>query len=192
MLFTISTVVAIGSFFYSSEIMELLYPIHGQESLLEYTLRINQSAGIYGILMFGLVAMAINYVFGTLLTANGNLKALNIFAGIAVVLSLVINLVLVPRIQATGSAYASLSANGFLCIAQVIFAIYIFKIKANWRYLSALILFVTGIVVAGYFSKQISSNWILNFGIWGGTAILLSFVLRLLNIREFLNILKTE
>jgi O-antigen/teichoic acid export membrane protein len=191
MLFTISSVVAIGSFFYSREIMELLYPIHTQETLPEYTLRINQSGTIYGILMFGLIAMAINYVFGTLLTANGNLKALNIFAGVAVVLSLVINLVLVPRIMATGSAYASLSANGFLCIAQVIFAIHIFKFKTNWRYLTALILFVAAIGLAGYFSKQISSNWILNLGIWGGASILLSFVLRLLNIREFFNILKT-
>lgn len=192
MLFTISSIVAIGSFFYSREIMELLYPIHAMESLPDYIVRINQSGRIYGILMFGLIAMAINYVFGTLLTANGNLKALNIFAALAVAISLVINLVLVPRIQATGSAYASLSANGFLCIAQVIFAIYTFKFKTNWRYVSALVIFVAGIVVAGYFSIQISSNWILNLSIWGGTAIFLSFLLRLLNIREFFNILKAE
>ncbi len=192
LLFTISALVAVGSFFYSSEIMTLLYPIHELERAADYAARIDQSALIYRVLMFGLIAMATNYVFGTLLTANGNLKQLNIVAAIGLLISIIINFSLVPRIQATGSAFASLSANGFICIVQLVLAAVIFRLRMNWRYLSAIAAFTTGLFVMGYFSKFLSGQWILNLGIMVSAAFLLSFVLRLLNIREFIRILRTE
>jgi len=192
LLFTISSIVAVGSFFYSEEIMKLLYPIHGLESAEEYVMRIDQSAFIYSVLMFGLIAMASNYVFGTLLTANGNLKQLNLAAAAGVVISIGLNFILVSRIQATGSAFASMSAHSFICIVQVVLAAVIFKLKMNWRYLGALAFFTGGLFLFGYLSQQASKNWILNLGLMVAISFLLSLVLRLLNVKEFIRILRSE
>jgi hypothetical protein len=47
------------------------------------------------------------------LTANGNLKHLNIIAAMCVVINLSINLLLIPHIMATGSAIASFQHKPF-------------------------------------------------------------------------------
>lgn len=192
LLFTTSAIIAVSSFFYSREIMVLLYPIHALEGLPAYNLRIDQSAFIYRVIMFGLVAMATNYVFGTLLTANGNMKFLNIAAGIGVLISVGINLTLVPGMQASGSAFAGLSAHSVICVMQVIMAVLVFKIKANWKFIIALILFTGGLLVMGYYSTSLTSNWMANLSMLIAAAFILSLVLRLLNIKEFIRILRSE
>lgn len=192
LLFTISSIVAVGSFFYSTEIMTLLYPIHPSETSTAYAHRIDQSAFIYSVLMFGLIAMASNYVFGTLLTANGSLKQLNLVAASGVVISLGLNFILVPRIQATGSAFASMSAHSFICIIQVILAVVIFKLRMNWKYILALSGFTAGIFTIGYFSLFATQNWIINLILMAAGSFLLSVALRLLNIRQFIQILRSE
>jgi len=63
LLFTATFILAIGFWRYSREIMELLYVDH-----------IEESASVLSVMIFGTVAVASSYVFGTLLTANGNLK----------------------------------------------------------------------------------------------------------------------
>lgn len=191
-LFTISAIVAISSYFYSTEIMKLLYPIHSSESALAYSQRVDQSSVIYSIIMFGLIAMATNYVFGTLLTANGNLRFLNLAAGIGVILSVGINLILVPRMQATGSAFASLTAHVVICIMQVILAISVFKMKMNIRYVLAVIGFVVGICLIGIYSREFTASWITNLSIMISLSFILSLVLRLLNIKQFIQIIKAE
>ena len=92
-----SIIVAVGSFFYSNYIMELLNTNH-----------IDESAKVFGVLMSCFIAISITYVFGTLLTANGNLMQLNIMASIGMVLNIVLNIFLIPLYKAYGSALSSL------------------------------------------------------------------------------------
>ena len=191
-LFTVSVIVAIGSFFYSHEMMLWLYPKHPDELISAYNLRIGESAFILGLLMFGFVAISAVYVFSTLLTANGSLKAMNIIAACGVIISLVINFIMVPRMQAMGSAYASLSAQFSTAIAQVIVASLIFKFKMNYRYLSVLVLYVGGVVLFGWFSKQLQFDWKINITIMVLASGFLAIFLRLLHLKEFISIIKSE
>lgn len=191
-LFTVSVIAALGSYFYSHDLMVWLYPIHLDELTAVYELRIGESAYILGLLMFGFVAISAVYVFSTLLTANGSLKELNIIAAGGVIISLVINFIMVPKMQAMGSAYASLSAQFSTAIAQVIVAILIFKFKANYKFLAVLVFYVGGVVLIGWFSTQLPYNWKLNILILFIGSGLLAILLRLLNIKEFIAILKSE
>ncbi len=191
-LFTISSIAAIASYFYSSEIMTLLYPIHELESELDYTSRIEQSAIIFRMLMFGFIAISSVYVFGTLLTANGSLKQLNIVAAAGVVISIVINYLLVPKLQATGSAYASLSAQYITSIAQVVLVVYLFRFKANFKFLMVLVAFIAGMFLMGHYSKDLQFNWIINLLLFLFASFVFSVILRLLNIKDFIRILKSE
>ncbi len=192
LLFAISVVVALGSYFYSSELMNWLYPMHPDESLNEFNIRIAESSMVYSLLMFGFIAISTTYIFGTLLTANGSLKKLNIVAGTGVVISLTINLLLVSQLQAVGSAYASLSAQFITAIAQVIIAWKIFGFKVNYKYLSVLLTFVSGVVLLGYFSGLLPYAWKINFSLMLAGSILLTFLLRLINIGELVRILRSE
>lgn len=192
LLFAVSVVVAIGSFFYSSDLMSWLYPQHGNESIAGFTLRIRESGLVFSLLMFGFIAISTTYIFGTLLTANGSLKPLNIVAGIGVVISLLINLFLVPRLLAVGSAYASLGAQFITSAAQVLIAVKIFRFNVNLKFLGTLLAFVSGIVLLGYFSVRLPYPWKINFVMMIIASVLLTFLLRLINIRELLRIIRTD
>jgi len=192
LLFAISVVVALGSCFYSSELMNWLYPLHPDETQPEFITRITESGIVFSLLMFGFIAISTTYVFGTLLTANGSLKKLNIVAGTGVIISLTINILLVPRFQAVGSAYASLSAQFITAIAQVVIAWKIFGFRINYKYLAVLLIFVSGVILIGNFSRMLPYEWKINFSIMLVASILLTFLLRLINIRELVRILRSE
>ena len=191
-LFAVSVTIALVSYFYNYELMSWMYPIHPGESALGHAERVRESAEILSLVMFGFVAISTVYVFGTLLTANGSLKTLNIIAASGVIISIVLNIILVPRLEALGSAYASLTAQFVTSIAQVIAVQMIFKFRVNYKLLSVLFIFVMGVFMAGYYSKSLAYDWKINATIMIVFSILLSFVLRLLHIKKFLEIIKSE
>ena len=149
-----------------------------------------ESSTIFSILMFGFIAISGIYVFGTLLTANGSLKYLNIIAGSAIVLNLLINLLLIPRMQAIGSAYASLSAQSISVVLQLIVVQRIFKFRINIPYLASLIIFAGLILISSYFSKQLPFNWYINLMLLLFFSFVLASLLRLFSIKGFIRIFR--
>lgn len=61
----------------------------------------------FQILMLSLIPTAFILVYGTLMTANGDLKRLNILSFIGLVLNVVLNFVLIPKHGAFGAAIAT-------------------------------------------------------------------------------------
>lgn len=98
-------------------LMQLLY--HDQAALY---------VPVFRVIIFGIIPIGLTYIFGTLLTAGGHLRQLNAFAATSLVLNIIVNLILIPRWGATGSAWASLTAQSFMALAQVVLAIILFKL----------------------------------------------------------------
>lgn len=171
-------IIAVSSIYYNSEIMDVLY-----------TSNTEQSSPILGILMTGFIGIATTYIFGTLLTANGSLKHLNIMAFSAMVLNVVLNLILIPRFQAFGSAYASLTTQIFTGATQIIMAFVIFKLKINIRLIIQLLLFVGIVLVFGTLSKNIE-NWFYGYLGMILASILFAFFLKLFNLRDLYQIIR--
>lgn len=191
-IFVCSVTVAIGSYFFAIEIMELLYTKHSSETEILFQQRILQAAQVYGILIFSFVAVSANYIFGTLLTANGSLKQLNVIAFIAVVLSIVFNLLLIPSYYALGSAIASLIAQGFTAVLLIIIAIKSFKFKLNLYYLIKLFGFLLGVVFFNILVKEIQIDWLFQFSIMVIVSILLAFVLRLFSLPSLIALIRNN
>ena len=66
------------------------------------------SSKTFGWLLLSFIAISCNYIFGTLLTANGSLKQLNIMAFTGVFINLFLNMILIPEYGSEGAAFASL------------------------------------------------------------------------------------
>jgi O-antigen/teichoic acid export membrane protein len=119
---------AIASNFYKKEIIDLLYKSHS-----------DYSASIYGILMIGFVFVSTSYIYGTLLTANNNLRQLNWLASSTVLLNVTLNLVLIPRYHARGAALSSLISQGYYALLQMWLSNRLIRIPLNrdilWRLL---------------------------------------------------------
>ncbi len=169
-------IIAISSIYYSGEIMAFLY-----------TSNTENSAGILGILMTGFIGIATTYIFGTLLTANGSMKYLNIMAFSAMVLNIVLNLILIPRYYAFGSAYASLVTQIFTGATQVVLVFIIFKLKLNLKFIFQLLMFVAVVAVFGTVSKNID-NWFLGYLAMIFASILFAFIFKLFNLKDLYQI----
>ena len=107
-----SIAVAVFGSAHALAVMELLY--HEDTG---------SSARLLPMLLWSFVAVCTTYVFGSLLTAGGNLRALNWMAACGALLNIALNLFLIPRMQAEGAAWAALVSQGATAIAQVILAV---------------------------------------------------------------------
>ncbi len=162
-----------------SELMGLFYNQH----VADY-------AAVFRILIFCIIPLSMTYVFGTLLTAAGRLKALNLFAASALLLNLAVNIICIPRWGAVGSAWAGLTAQSFMALAQIFAALNIFKIKLSANYILKTLLFALIIVACTFCTPHL--QWWITLTTVGVVALGLAMVLRLIDIREIVKIIKTE
>jgi O-antigen/teichoic acid export membrane protein len=178
LLFTATFVLAIGSWMYSYELMELLYLDHIQES-----------ASVLSVLIFGTIAVAGSYVFGTLLTANGNLKILIRIAAFSMLLSFTLNILLIPSFAAFGSAIANVSALYSSMLLHLIFAFRQLQLRFRPQFYFRLIAFAVSVLVIAIVTYYLGLSWWVNLSVFVGVSLLAALFLRLLNLREIYFIL---
>ena len=178
LLITPAIIVAIGCFFYSKELTALIN--YGK----------TDSAFIFSILMLCFVAISTTYIFGTLLTANGNLKQLNSMALFGILINIILNVILIRQYEAVGSAISSLITQFLTAGVQVYLAKKIFKFKTNTRLIVQLILFVVGIILFNVFTYNLSSNWMQNFIIMVICSGLWAILIGLISVKSVFRFLK--
>ncbi|HET6245757.1 MAG: oligosaccharide flippase family protein [Bacteroidetes bacterium] len=179
LILALAVISATGSFFFRFEIMDLLYH--------EY---IYESSQVFGVLMFSFIAMSFTYIFGTLLTANGNLKQLNWLAAIGVVVNIALNFYLIPRFLSLGAAISGLITNSLIALIQVVLTALIFKFEINFKLIAKIVFFSIGVVALAFFSKILPFGWITNFLIMVLTSVLWAFITGVLNIKSMYHIIK--
>ena len=173
-------IIAVSSVYYNEQIMDVLY--HSNT---------HHSSGILGILMIGFIGIANTYIFGTLLTANGSMKQLNIMAFFGMVLNIILNLILIPRYQAFGAAYASLITQVLTAATQIILALIIFKLKPGTGFIIQLLLFIGVVVTLGMISKSFT-NWLSGYLFMILISVLFAFLLKLFNLKDLYKIIRHE
>jgi O-antigen/teichoic acid export membrane protein len=171
-------IISISCLFYSDEFYKLLYggSTEGHE--------------ILGVLMFCFTAISMVYIFGTLLTANGSFKQLNKMAVSSILINLVLNFILIPRMQAYGSAIAGVITQFFAAFVQIYLSYKIFNFHINKKFITSLLLFIVGVVVINYFTVHLTREWKMNFVIMLALSGLFAFVTGLVNHKSILRFIK--
>lgn len=176
-----SIIFACVTAYYSNEILSLLCKNHPTES-----------AAVYSILILGFVPIATTYIFGTLLTANGSLKALNIMACVGVTLNIGLNFLFIPFWQAKGTAISSLTTQLITALVQIFIAQRIFMLRTNWKLLCK-ILFVLVFVLALLFSiPMFIALWQLAMILTLICSFAILFALRIINLKGLIAIVRTK
>ncbi len=135
-----SVAVAVIGSFYAKPVMDLRYHDHTM-----------YSAPAFAVLIWSFVAVCITYVFGTLLTASGDLKTLNRMAAGGMVLNILLNFVLIPRYQVLGAAWAGLITQGLMAIAQAGIAAHRYRMRPTLSQIFG---------TAGYVIAIIALTWL--------------------------------
>jgi O-antigen/teichoic acid export membrane protein len=159
---------------------------------LLYKESVSESASIFSLLMMSFVAIATTYIFGTLLTANGNLKQLNQMALAGMVLNIVLNLILIPLLLAKGAAIASLVTQSITAFIQVVLCFKVFKIKPNYSIFFRYVIFTVLAVTVTQILFQLEINWMLTAMLSALIILIISLLIKLIDVKALREIIKTE
>lgn len=173
-MLSMTCIIAVLCIFYSHKFMDIMYPEQNN----------TEAATILIILMGSFVSVSVTYIFGTLLTANGNLKHLNIVAACGVVINITLNCLFIPHFQAVGAAFTSLCVQFVTCVIQFIIAKQIFKLRLGNAFWLRLLSFLFLISLSTYSSTILSLNWLTSFGIAAAACIIIAFITKMLNYNE--------
>ena len=132
-VFAISAVVILLG--YKESVISLLYDEH-----------VAASVAVFSILIPCIIPTSFTYVFGTLLTANGSLKKLNITALVGILVNIVVNLIMIPLWHARGAAVASLCTQSVVSLLQFIIAMRELKVPMRTLPWLSCLLFITLLV----------------------------------------------
>ncbi len=172
-LFSVSAVVIL--YFYREPVIRMFYPDIAESSV-----------AVFRLIIFGLIPIAMTYLFGTLLTANGSMKVLNLIAVVGIVINVTVNLLLIPRMQACGSAVASFCTQFVVSALQFVLAMRIIGIPLKSLPWLRCGLFVALLVPAVWFSPNILHVHVLwRLVISVLFALGLAFATGLVNVKEF-------
>jgi O-antigen/teichoic acid export membrane protein len=174
-----SVIAACACSLYSKEIIKLFYhqPSEGN---------------IFGTLILGYIGITITYLYGTLLTANGNFRQLNIMASLAVLLNISLNLALIPLFKANGAAWASFITQTTTASAQLILAHKILHLKSERKLLIRLIYWLVTYAIALIAIKYFIPGWKTGFIIMLCSGFVSAILFRLLNLKEMVKTIFSE
>ena len=127
-------------FFARKELLTWMMPLRISEYRFE----------VLGLLIWAFVPVSVIYIFSTLLTAGQRLMKMNRFFVLGIGLDLILNLILIPKWQATGSALAAISTQVFISGAIVWLAFREFKLTFYPARLAAVIGFALFVIFGDY------------------------------------------
>lgn len=177
MLFAVAAACALSS--RGSDLMELFYVEH-----------VAGYASVFRVLIFCIIPISTTYIFGTLLTAAGKLRQLNLFAALTLGLNLLLNILFIPWLGVVGSAYAAVTAQCFMAVAQVVAAVRIFALRPTGGYILKLALLALCIVGIAFCTPHLA--WWIALPVVAVAATALAWVLGLLEIKGIMKLLKIK
>lgn len=188
-------VIGVGCAFYNTELIGYLYykdidKIINPDELAVATMHLSESSKIFSLLMLSFIAVSTSYIFGTLLTANGNMRQLNYMAASGMILNIVLNFILIRQLEAYGSSISSMFTQFLTAIIQVAIAQKIFKFKVNYRLINIFITFLVGVIAINYGSKMLPFDWMADFVIMVVSCGLWAFITGIISIKSMFRLLK--
>lgn len=139
-----SIVIAFFCYFNSEYILSLIYNEDIQES-----------AASFQWLMLSFVGMCFTLIFGTLLTANGSLRFLNVFSFFGILINVGLNFYLIPVYGSTGAALATFATQSSIAIIQFIYCAKNFNFQFSWNLFFRYFSFISLTFVVFYLFKAV-------------------------------------
>lgn len=161
-------------YFNSEYILTLIYKSNAVESIPSFKW-----------LMLSFIGMCFSLIFGTLLTADGDLRILNIFSFIAILINISLNVLLIPKYGAEGAAFTAFCTQCFIAIVQFFYCSKMFHFQFSLKIVIPYVLFI-GAIIGIFFlfeSLQLGDVSLLLELFIGSISL---FVFKMINVKELI------
>ncbi len=173
--------ISAASFFYRGEIIGTLYHHPG-----------SYWADVFGMLMPSFIGVCTVYIYGTLLTANGSLQALNMIAVGGMVLNIVLNYQLIPQYKAMGATIATLVTQTLVALAHLYATRQIIPFKLSVRQVSVFASFIIAMLLVLAGTRQLPIPWHVGILIGAAGTALLALVMRVWDLKDVLRLVQSK
>lgn len=175
-----------GNLLMGGAIVLVIISIYNSSFLLSLIYTEYQAAvPAFNWLMLSFLAICMNFIFGTLLTANGNLKLLNYSSLLGIIVNIVLNIYLIPTRGAEGAAFATFITQSSTALIQFIYCLNLFSIKVNKRLVFSYLLLLIFLFAFSNFFFDTSYFLLKQVGVGITLLLLLSFC-KIKDLRELL------
>ncbi|HLU86655.1 MAG TPA: polysaccharide biosynthesis C-terminal domain-containing protein [Taishania sp.] len=168
---------AIFCFWNAKELLQLIY-----------TNDIEHSAPPFQFLAFTFVSMCVVLIYGTYLTALGAMKQLNSIAAIGLVVNVLLNVILIPKMGVMGVATSTLVTQTCVAFSQMVVVNRILKIRFELKSSISFVVYVVVLVGGMYLLNEQPLKTVYDL-----ILVALSVVLfKVIDLKSFVQILKTK
>jgi len=143
------------------------------------------SSEIFPYLIITLIPLGASYVFGTLITAEGDMRFLNKIAVLAILVNVAMNGILIREYGILGAAVATLVTQTLVSLIQWRCAAVKFKISYELAHLLRVTIFVVGLVMSSFLIKYIDADWKVESFVLLTVGVILTLSLRLIKKSDF-------
>lgn len=166
--------------FYAPEIYAILYKTN-----------ISEGKNLFALLMLNFVPMAFGYIFGTLLTAKGDLKLLNVISLFGLVLNVAINFVLIPEYGVMGASIATILTQSLVTLSTFYFSLKYFSLRV-YDFISLKVIYFVASSIGVFVLFRLLDSWMIGAALSLVLALLLSFVLKVFKLSEILDLVRSR
>jgi O-antigen/teichoic acid export membrane protein len=125
-----------------------------------YPEAVDRSYEIFPLLILCIIPISGTYVYGTLLTAAGNLKWLNIMAVGGLVLNVVLNVLLIPLYDVMGAVLATIVTQFVTFLVQVYISRNYHKLSSSLGVLVKQLFIASTVLVAHFGLAMLVNSWL--------------------------------
>ena len=171
-------VISLTCYAFSFEIISWRYGTH-----------VDMATRCFSLLILSAICHSTVHIYGTLLTSAGQLKLLNILSAVSVLISVVLNLYLAPKLLAEGSAWASLITQVFAALVHVLVVLRVFKLRPDYGLLLRFAILLIALILFGQVATYMPWGWGLNALVMALIGLGIAMLLRLIDIKGLRDIL---
>jgi O-antigen/teichoic acid export membrane protein len=179
LLIGLSTMAAIFLFFNGDLLLEWRYVDVDESAVWSFM-----------TLMIGFVGVCMLYIYGTLLTANGNLRELNYISLGGLGLNLILNFILIPSYGAFGAAITTMLTQVLTGVLQMAYVARSFRLGINYMMLGQFAVFTAAFIGVHLILEEWIASDLSRFliGMFSGLVLLLlTQVVRVRQIKDFIS-----
>jgi O-antigen/teichoic acid export membrane protein len=186
-LLTATWLVVLYCFFQPEQVMYLFYDAPSSDAIEGFRW-----------LMIGCFMFSMQYIYGTLLTAAGHMKTLLWIVASGWALSIVLNLIFIPKMGVEGVAKINALTHGLILMAEILATRHFFKIALFSHFkTTALFLILSSAFAYWFFGENlrptiISLSFTYTLAIFSAVGIFIAVITRILDIKKFIAVMKSR
>lgn len=162
-------------FIYRNELVKLLY-VQSESYWIQ----------VFGVLIFVFIPICVVYLYGSLLTANGNIRELIYISIVGIITMLVLSLFLLQSYKAFGIAISALFTQTVIAVLHIILTHNYFRLHFSFHQIVKYFGFIVIAFVLTYFIHGLGLYFAISIATSAFSIIITAFLLKVITIKDLL------